>query len=165
MVADGMGGHNAGEVAARLAVDAVLDFVARRRRTSAGPSAIDPRCLKRATCSARPCTSPTCRSSKGAAVPAYARHGHDDRRGAGGRRPADGRRTSATAGCIGWRRAAAPADSDDSWMAAMLASDPSPTPPARAPSDAARVDQCRRLPAGAESMSSKSRSPPAISCC
>ena len=31
VVADGMGGHNAGEVAARMAVDTVVDFVAERR--------------------------------------------------------------------------------------------------------------------------------------
>jgi len=34
VVADGMGGHNAGEVAARLAVDAVVDFI--RDRTGVG---------------------------------------------------------------------------------------------------------------------------------
>jgi PPM family protein phosphatase len=34
VVADGMGGHNAGEVAARMAVDAVVDFV---RRSAARP--------------------------------------------------------------------------------------------------------------------------------
>jgi len=35
VVADGIGGHNAGEVAARLAVDAVVDFVRLRSRRSA----------------------------------------------------------------------------------------------------------------------------------
>ena len=33
-IADGMGGHNAGEVASRLAVEAVLDYVANNRVTT-----------------------------------------------------------------------------------------------------------------------------------
>jgi protein phosphatase len=49
VVTDGMGGHNAGEVASRLAVDAVVDYVGRRggnlsdeRRPGAWPFGFDP---------------------------------------------------------------------------------------------------------------------------
>jgi protein phosphatase len=45
VIADGMGGHNAGEVAARLAVDAVVDYAAERRSTDAAaahPYGTDP---------------------------------------------------------------------------------------------------------------------------
>ena len=42
MIADGMGGHNAGEVAARLAVDAVVDLVMRQSPTTHHPFGSDP---------------------------------------------------------------------------------------------------------------------------
>ena len=45
VIADGLGGHNAGEVAARLAVDAVVEFVARRcaARVTGSPRLLDER--------------------------------------------------------------------------------------------------------------------------
>jgi PPM family protein phosphatase len=44
LVADGMGGHNAGEVAARVAIDAIIDFVAHSRTTQdiTWPFGLDP---------------------------------------------------------------------------------------------------------------------------
>lgn len=42
VIADGMGGHNAGEVAARMAVDTVLEYVASGAATSAWPCGFDP---------------------------------------------------------------------------------------------------------------------------
>ena len=41
VIADGMGGHNAGEVASRLAVEAVLDYVANNRVTTTWPYGYD----------------------------------------------------------------------------------------------------------------------------
>ena len=41
VVADGMGGHNAGEVASRLAVEAVLDYVANNAVTTTWPYGYD----------------------------------------------------------------------------------------------------------------------------
>jgi protein phosphatase len=41
VVADGMGGHAAGEVAARLAVETILDYVANRRVTTTWPHGYD----------------------------------------------------------------------------------------------------------------------------
>ncbi|MBI3400351.1 MAG: serine/threonine-protein phosphatase [Acidobacteria bacterium] len=43
VIADGMGGHNAGEVAARVAVDAIVDFVTEKHRSLAllGDRALD----------------------------------------------------------------------------------------------------------------------------
>lgn len=43
VVADGMGGHNAGEVASRLAVEAVLDYVSARGVSTTWPYGFDPR--------------------------------------------------------------------------------------------------------------------------
>ena len=42
VIADGMGGHRAGEVASRMAVDAVLDYVGRSAVTTTWPFGFDP---------------------------------------------------------------------------------------------------------------------------
>lgn len=44
VVADGMGGHNAGEVASQMAVETVLEFVAAHRQTDTWPFGYDPAC-------------------------------------------------------------------------------------------------------------------------
>src|SRR5437763_4656889 len=41
VVADGMGGHNAGEVAARIAVDAIVDFIDRPAEYAEWPFGFD----------------------------------------------------------------------------------------------------------------------------
>ena len=50
VVADGMGGHRAGEIASRMAVDVVVDYVGRSAVTTRGPTGTIPRSLRRATC-------------------------------------------------------------------------------------------------------------------
>ena len=48
VIADGMGGHNAGEVASRLAVEAVLDYVANNSVTTTWPHGYDSALSERA---------------------------------------------------------------------------------------------------------------------
>src|SRR6476661_9068318 len=48
VIADGMGGHNAGEVASRLAVEAVLDYVANNGVTTTWPYGYDTAISERA---------------------------------------------------------------------------------------------------------------------
>src|SRR5437867_4220658 len=42
VIADGMGGHRAGEVASRMAVDAVMEYVSRSAVTTTWPFGFDP---------------------------------------------------------------------------------------------------------------------------
>ena len=124
MIADGMGGHNAGEVAARLAVEAVVELRA-LELTARGRSATTRRCRSRQPpAHGRPPRQPPHPRSV-ARQPRLRRHGHDDRRA---RVVVDGRLSIAHVGdsrlYLMTGRRLRQVTRDDSWMAAMLAEDP-----------------------------------------
>jgi protein phosphatase len=129
VVADGMGGHNAGEVASRMAVEAVLDYVANRRVTTTWPFGYDQAVSERsnllrtavqvanASVFERAASTPSC-AGMGTTVAAIM---------------AD--RDVLTVAHVGDSRVYAMRDgraealtSDDSWAAVMLARDPSIDP-------------------------------------
>jgi protein phosphatase len=129
VVADGMGGHNAGEVASRLAVEAILDYVANNGVTTTWPYGYDDRISRRGNLLRTAVhaantrvfeaasASPSCAGMGTTIVAAMLNgdvmtiaHVADSRVYA----LADGRAEQLT--------------SDDSWAAAMLARDPSLDP-------------------------------------
>jgi protein phosphatase len=129
VVADGMGGHAAGEIASRMAVETVLDYVANHVVTTTWPYGYDPAVSERSNLLRTAVQVANARVFEAAAVtPAYAGMGTTivamlvSRNVMTVAHVGDSRLYA-----LGARRAEQ-LTADDSWAAAMLARDPSLDP-------------------------------------
>ena len=132
VVADGMGGHSAGEVASRLAVETVEGFIRRSHEEPdfSWPYGVDQQLTLGGQPAAHgdPPRQPA-RLPGGGEQRRLHRDGNDAHRDAGDRRPRRATATSATAGSTrstsdGFRQITR----DDTWVATILANDPTMTP-------------------------------------